>query len=100
LNFTVNESFSRISYVLDYQDNITIAENTTLTDLSNGYHNVTVYAIDSAGNTGTSETIYFNVEVPEPFPTTLVATASGVSVAVVGLALLVYLKKRSKGRSP
>jgi hypothetical protein len=96
LNFTVNESFSRISYVLDYQDNITIAENTTLTDLGNGYHNVTVYAIDSAGNTGTSETIYFNGEAPEPFPTVTVAAVSGASAVVVVAGLLVYFKKRKR----
>jgi DNA-binding beta-propeller fold protein YncE len=30
----------------------------------------------------------------EPFPTLLVATASGASAAVVGLIVLVYLKKR------
>jgi hypothetical protein len=94
LNFTVNQSVSKITYSLDGQENVTVAENTTLTDLSNGYHNVTVYAIDSAGNTGTSETIYFNVEVPEPFPTTQVI-ASIASVAVVGVGLLVYFKKRN-----
>jgi len=30
----------------------------------------------------------------EPFPTVLVATASGVSVAIIGVGLLVYFKKR------
>lgn len=30
----------------------------------------------------------------EPFPTTLVATASGVLVAIIGVGLLVYFKKR------
>jgi parallel beta-helix repeat protein len=32
---------------------------------------------------------------PEPFPTTLVATASAVLVAIIGVGLLVYLKKRN-----
>jgi biopolymer transport protein ExbB/TolQ len=31
----------------------------------------------------------------EPLPTKLVATASGISVAVVGLGVLLYLKKRN-----
>jgi hypothetical protein len=31
---------------------------------------------------------------PEPFPTTLVATASGISVAAISLGLRVYFKKR------
>jgi len=34
-------------------------------------------------NVGASETIYFNVEVPEPFPTAPVAAASIATVAVV-----------------
>jgi len=54
-----------------------------------------------------SETVYFNVDThsnsshqstlnnPEPFPTTLVL-ASTTSVAVVGVGLLVYFKKRRR----
>jgi hypothetical protein len=95
LNFTVNEAVSRISYVLDGQENITIAGNTTLTNLSYGKHNVTVYATDEVGNTEASQTIDFTLtKEPEPFPTTLIATASGVSVTIIGIGLLVYIKKR------
>jgi multisubunit Na+/H+ antiporter MnhC subunit len=42
------------------------------------------------------------VEEPEePFPTALVITASGITVAVVAVGLLVYFKKRKRkvGRS-
>jgi hypothetical protein len=60
-------------------------------------HNVTVYACDSAGNIGASDTIHFNVEVP--FPTTLVI-ASIASAAVMGIGLLVYYKKRGRGSNP
>jgi hypothetical protein len=54
-------------------------------------------------STNVSETIHFTIQdaptpSPEPqqksFPTTLVATASGISAAFVGLGLLVYFKKR------
>jgi hypothetical protein len=95
LNFGVDEPFEKASYVLDGQQNVTIAGNKTLTGLPNGDHNVTIYAIDEAGNTGVSETIYFTVDVPELFPTTLVF-ASVITVAVVGLGLLVYFKKRKR----
>jgi hypothetical protein len=54
---------------------------------------LTVYAKDEAGNVGASETILFTVDVP--FPTTLVI-ASVSTVAIVGLALLIYLKKRKR----
>ena len=92
LNFIVNESVSQITYSLDGQNNVTGAGNITLTGLSNGERNITVYATDIAGHIGASETIYFSVEVP--FPTAFVATASGASVAVIGIGLLVYFKKR------
>jgi hypothetical protein len=99
LNFTVDEPVSQIIYSLDEQDNVTVVGNTTLTDLLDGEHNVTVYAIDSGGKVGISEAIHFNVEVPEipeppePFPTTLVV-ASIALVAVIGIGLLIYFKKR------
>ncbi|MEM2099569.1 MAG: NosD domain-containing protein [Candidatus Bathyarchaeia archaeon] len=99
LTFTVNELASWIGYSLDGQDNVTITGNTVLTGLPNGEHNVAVYAADLAGNTATSETVYFNVEVPEPFPTALVATAAViVTVAVVGVSILFYFKK-TKGKT-
>jgi hypothetical protein len=95
LNFTVNEPVSQISYSLDGQDNVTLAGNTTLSGLSNGVHNVTVYAADIVGNTGASETIYFIVEEPKSFPTNMVI-APIASAAFVGVCLLVYFKKRGK----
>jgi hypothetical protein len=94
LNFTVNESGSQITYSLDGQNNVTAAENITLTGLSYGEHNITVYATDIAGNIGASETITFTVaKEPEPFPTAIVVVIVA-SVAVVGAGLLVYFKKR------
>jgi len=90
LNFTTSEPVSQIVYSLDGQENVTINGNTTLTGLSEGDHNVTVYATDEAGSIGASETIYFRIEF---FPTTLVI-ASIVTVAVIGIVLLVYFKKR------
>jgi parallel beta-helix repeat protein len=95
LTFSIYESASSMSYSLDGQDNVTIAGNTTLDELPNGSHNLTVYVTDLSGNTGVSEISYFSVDVPEPFPTTLVA-ASVITVAVIGIGLLVYFRKRQK----
>jgi hypothetical protein len=95
LNFDVNEPVSQVTYSLDGQENMTISGNTTLTGLANGVHSVTVYAWDVAGNVGTSETTYFSVKVPEPFPFVPVAAVSVVAVALVVAGLLVYHKKRS-----
>lgn len=94
LAFTVNELTSRISYSLDGLENVTVAGNTTLADLSVGAHSVTVYAWDLAGNLGASETVTFTIAEPKPFPTALVATASGVATVSIGIGLLVYFRKR------
>jgi parallel beta-helix repeat protein len=64
LTFTVDEATSWISYSLDNQANVTITGNTTLTDLSEGTHYITVYANDTSGNMGASETVYFTISLP------------------------------------
>lgn len=92
LMFTVSEPASWVGYSLDGQANVTIVGNTTLTRLVSGLHSVTVYASDSSGNIGASETISFNET--EPFPIGWIA-AIIVIASVVGLVLLVYFKKLS-----
>ena len=101
LNYATNEEFSQASYSLDGHDNITMIGNTTLSGLSFGLHNVTVYTQDLVGNTGASETVNFAIAAEpkpkplprsEPFPTTLVV-AGVLTVAVVGSGLWVYFKK-------
>ncbi len=99
LNFRVNEPILQAAYSLDGQDNVTVTGNTTLTGLLAGSHNVTVYAIDNLGNTGTSETITFTIAKPEPFPTTLVAVSVAVVVAVVSFGLVAYSLRRNRERS-
>jgi hypothetical protein len=94
LNFMINEPVTQITYSFDGTENVSITGNTTLTGLLNGNHNLILFAEDEAGNIGASDTIYFTVAVPEHFPTVLVATASGASVALIALGLLVYFKKR------
>jgi N-acetylneuraminic acid mutarotase len=95
LTFAVNKPTPWIGYSLDGQAKVTITGNTTLTGLSNGLHNLTVYANDTFGNAGASETITFSISQPEPFPTTLVV-ASTASVAVVCVGILVYFTKFKK----
>jgi hypothetical protein len=70
---------------------VTVSGNTTLS-LKEGLHSIVVYAEDAVGNTGTSETLFFNVK---PFPTSLIIASSViVTVVLVGLGLLVYGIKR------
>ena len=63
----------------------------SLSGLPYGKHNVTVFGWDFAGNSGASETIYFNVA--NSFPSLPVTVASVIVVAVVCAALLVKYKK-------
>jgi parallel beta-helix repeat protein len=91
LFLTVDKQVNWIGYSLDGQDNVTITANTTMSGLTNGLHNVTVYAKDTFGNVGASETVSFSVEAP--FPATLVV-APVASVVVIGAVLAIYFKKR------
>jgi hypothetical protein len=94
LTYTINEPISKATFSLDGKNNETVNGDIVLPELSNGLHNVTVYAWDKVGNVGASETVYFNVEVP--FPTALVIAASVASIAIIGAGLLVYFRKRKR----
>lgn len=94
LSFAVNEKLSLIGYSLDGQKNATLYGNTTLTNLPNGEHNVTLYVWDMAGNAGIPETVVFKIAVPDPESLPITVIAPIASVSVIGLGLLVYFKKR------
>jgi hypothetical protein len=105
LNFTVSEPFSWAGYSLNGHENVTIAGNTTLTGLSDSSYNLRVYANDTAGNMGYSETVCFSISqetepTPQPEPlepfSTILFVASIVLVVVIGIGLLVYFKKRKR----
>lgn len=103
LDFTVSEPASWVGYSMDGKANATITANTVLTGLSSCAHSLTVYAKDTAGNTGESETVHFTITQgtePEPqpsqsFPTALIAV-SLASVAIVGAGLLVFFRKHNR----
>ena len=96
LAFTVNKPAVWLGYSLDGQDNVTVTGNVTLSGLSSGLHNVTVYAEDEFGNRGASETVFFTIAEPEPFPVAPVAAVSLATAFVVGIGLIVYFKKRKR----
>ena len=68
LVFNVNATTSWSGYSLDNQANVTTNGNATLTDLAEGNHSLVVYANDTFGNMGKSDTILFNVILPTPTP--------------------------------
>jgi hypothetical protein len=113
----VDEPFSWIAYSLDNQANVTVKmvpyyfyslsdkngaalqANATLTGLSEGPHNLVVYANDTAGNMGASEKIMFTVDVPDPFPSgTILVAASAIAIAAAALLLAYRRHKRNRHR--
>jgi len=95
LVFTVNETTSIITYILDKQV-YTINGNTTLTIMHDGEHELTLYATDEAGNARASETIDFNVRVPIP-PQIAISILPPMAIVLIGgLSLLIYFEKRKQ----
>jgi len=94
LTFVCSEEITSADYQLNGIGEGPISGNLTLAGLSIGDHKIKVVVWTVRGVF--SQTIYFSVSQPEPFPTTLVAAASIAAVAAVGVGLLVYFKKRKR----
>ncbi len=100
LVFTTDESLSWVGYSLDGGSTATVT-NGTLIKIPIESRNLTLYAVDMAGNWADPQTVYYEIAfnlgpVPEPFPVVPVTVAAVVAVAVAGVGLLVYFKKRAK----
>ena len=86
---------------------VTYSGNLLLSNLSKGNHSITVYrgyqyqGINKRYAVDTYATAFFTIDDPpkpkqsEPSPTTLVV-ASVITIAIVGIGLLVYFKKRKR----
>ena len=72
--------------------------NITLSGLSGGDHNVTVYGFDQLGNLGSSETVYFSVEPFSISPLVTLAVIVVVVVAAVSFGLVAYFLRRKSKR--
>ncbi len=68
LAFTINRGTSWIGYSLDNQVNETVKEgtNTSLIGLFQGPHSIILYANDSQGHMGYSNTVYFSIDSIPP----------------------------------
>jgi predicted phage tail protein len=95
---SANKSVNWVGYCLDDKQNVTLTNsgaisNFTIAYMTAGLHTVTVYANDTYGNIGSSETFTFQIKLVEPFPTTTVVVTLGVTAIVIGVGLIVYFKK-------
>ena len=66
LAFTVNRAAEWLGYSLDNQANVTVKTETRLTGLSQGFHSIRMYANDSLGNIGVSNTVFFSIDTSAP----------------------------------
>ena len=99
LSFFVNERTTWIGYSLNGHVNVTIEGNMTLVDLSSGAHAITIYANDSARNTGASETVHFSIETRGSITTVLspeLIVAVIVIIAVVTSVLVYAIRRKAK----
>ena len=94
LVFTVNETTSQITYIIDGKVS-SIDGNTTLTGLQDGDHKLIIYATDEAGNYKVSQTIDFNVQVPLSPEVAYPIFPPMAIVLVGGLVLLIYFRRRN-----
>jgi hypothetical protein len=83
-------------YRLDNEGVTEVVGNTTLTGLSLGSHNLTVYATNEAGNTGVSQTTCFTIEEADPVASVVLIAGVSIAVIVAGAGLLVYFRKRKR----
>lgn len=97
LNFTLDKEVSWLGYSIDGENNMAINGNTTIANLPNGLHNLTVYARDAYGNVG-SQTASFTVEKPKTgfFSSTNTAVAAAVITAAVCLTVGLLLCRRHR----
>ncbi len=96
LNFTTDVPVSWVGYSLDNQDNVTFTGNSSLTGLTFGNHTLAVYANDTAGVMGVSQTVNFIIEAPsEPFSSLIFVVVITVLAAVIAaLAIATYERSR------
>jgi PKD repeat protein len=66
LTVAVSKPISSLAYSLDGGANVTLTTNTIVLQMSDGQHNIVVYATDTVGQTGFSNKTYFKVDVTPP----------------------------------
>ncbi len=66
LSFVLNRDASWMGYSIDGGVNVTLSSEVRLNDLVQGGHQIRIYANDSAGNMGASDTVYFSIDTIAP----------------------------------
>jgi len=88
LTFVVDQTTSWIGYSLDEHSNVTVSGNTTLTSIAYGSHHVTVFANNTLGMMGVSNTVFFSVQNVPPAPTIIVQSPTNRAYDMSGIPLI------------
>ena len=99
LNFTINKPSVWIGYSLDNNGNVTVVGNTTLTGLLDGSHNVVVFANDSLGDMGSSDLVYFSVQIPI-YDVAVIDVVSSAAQVFQGAVVNVNVTVENNGTEP
>lgn len=93
LMFLVDRVVNWTAYSLDCQDNVTITGNSTLSLLSNGQHNITVFTGSLLDGLGASEIVIFLVNETSLAKTELlgIVTPAIITTAVIIAVVTVFL---------
>ena len=93
LNYTISEPVTWTGYSLDGKTNVTIEGNTTLANLSEGWHILNLYATDVVANIGHSS-VYFVVDTMPP--RVISSSPTGVSVPVETRIMITFSEKMNR----
>jgi N-acetylneuraminic acid mutarotase len=85
LTYTVNKDVSWVGYSIDNNANVTVTNSIRLSRLSQGGHQIVLYANDSSGNVGVSNTVYFSIDTVAPTLSILNPTNSSYGATDVQL---------------
>jgi hypothetical protein len=89
--FSVNEPTKELAYRLDNNTLTPVIGNVSLPALTNGSHDLTIYATDEVGNSD-SKTVYFNIAT---FPLIVVIAAIAVAIIISATGYLFYHRKKT-----
>ncbi len=102
LNLTINEAYTKITYSLNRQQNVTVSGNSTIPHLPAGQYNITFYVWDNAGNIGFSDNANFTVaetaQTAETADSSLLLTATVALLTVVIIGVVLLFERRQKCR--
>jgi N-acetylneuraminic acid mutarotase len=89
ISYTVNREVTWVGYSLDNKENVTLTGALDLTSLTQGSHEIILYANDSLGNIGQSNTVYFNFDSLSPKVTMLLPQNQSYSSSDIQLTFTI-----------